>query len=318
MHRTAIVLGGGGLTGEAFEAGVLSALKDATGFDAREADLIVGTSAGSQIGAGLRFGLAATDLKAFIAKEPLSREGQKIFERIGPIPDLPQPFPRPKVRTPSPRLIGTALRNPWRSRHSWLTTLLPMGSFDLTPYEEVFRNFTGTDWCDADLWVVGARLPMCERVVFGRDEGLECDVPRAVSASCCVPGIFKPIRIGGDLYVDGGVHSATNADLVAGEGFDEVIIVSPMSADRRSVQRGRVNPVRMWCRAVLASEVRKIRRGGAKVTVFQPGHAEQRVMGINALDEARCPQVANIAYDEAMRRLVKTAGRWVREKDLAA
>src|SRR5690348_4393392 len=109
MPRTAVVLGGGGLSGEAFEAGVLTALHEATGFDAREADLIVGTSAGSQVGASLRFGLAPADLKAYIAEEPLSREGQEIFDAIGPVPEIPQPFPRPKVKLPSPRLLGSTL-----------------------------------------------------------------------------------------------------------------------------------------------------------------------------------------------------------------
>jgi NTE family protein len=310
MPRTAIILGGGGLTGEAFEAGVLSALHEVTGNDPRDADLIVGTSAGSQVAASLRFGLAARDLKAYIAKEELTPEGQRIFDRIGPIPELPQPFPRPKLRPPSPRTLASALRAPWRARHAWLTTIIPTGSFDLTPYEDVFRNITGADWCDAGLWIVGARLPLCERVVFGRDAGLGCDVPRAVSASCCVPGIFMPVKIGDHLYVDGGIHSPTNADLVLGEGYDEVIVVSPMSTDRRALQRGRVNPIRVWCRARLASEVKKLRRDGAKVTVFQPGLRSQRVMGINALDDARCPEVANIAYHEAIRRLDATHRRW--------
>lgn len=306
MNRTAIVLGGGGLTGQAYEAGVLAALQEATGFDARSADLIVGTSAGSQVGAGLRFGLAAPDLKAHIAGEPLSREGQEIFDSIGPVPDLPQPFPRPRFQIPSPRVIGGSVLRPWRSRHRLIASLLPLGSFDLEPYEEVFRRFTGTDWCDRDLWIVGARLPICERVVFGRDEGLECDVPRAVSASCSIPGIMAPIKIGDHLYIDGGIHSPTNADLVAGQDYDEVIVVSPMSASTQSITRGRVNPMRMYCRAMLGKEVRKVRRTGGRVRVFQPGSAAQQVMGVNALDEARCAEVAKVAYSETLQR----SDRW--------
>lgn len=300
MPRTAIILGGGGLTGQAFHSGVLAALNDATGFDARSADLIVGTSAGSIVGSSLRFGLQPGDLHAYIAERPLSSEGQELFQRMGVVPDLPQPFPRPRLRPPSPRAIAGAIRNPHRAM---LPALLPTGSFDLTPYEEFFRAFTGTRWCTGALWIVGARLPSCERVVFGRDEVEGCDVPRAVSASCAVPGIIAPIVIGDHRYVDGGVHSATNADLAADGGFDHVIVVSPMSSDRRAFRRGPVNPVRMWCRATLAGEVRKLRGSGTEVTVFQPGNTEQRVMGMNIFDEARCPRVADVAYEKTLRRL---------------
>lgn len=302
MPRTAVVLGGGGLTGQAYEAGALAALQETTGFDARSADLIVGTSAGSQVGAGLRFGLSATDLKAFIANEPLSPHGKAIIDRIGEVPEVPQPFPRPRFRVPSPRLIGGAVLHPWRSRHRVLTALLPTGTLDTQPYEDVLRRFTGTQWCDDGLWIVGAKLPTCERVVFGRDDGPECDVARAVSASCCIPGVFAPVRIGDDTYIDGGVHSPTNADLVAGEGFEEVIVVSPMSASALALRTGRVNPMRLYCRALLGGEVRKVRRTGGRVRVFQPGIESQGVMGINALDEGRCAAVAKAAYEETVDR----------------
>jgi NTE family protein len=302
MPRTAIVLGGGGLTGEAYEAGVLAALEDTIGFDPRSADLIVGTSAGSQVGAGLRFGLAATDLKAFIAGEQLSREGQRMIERIGDVPEPPQSFPRPQLRLPPLRLIGGAVLHPWKSRRAILTALIPTGQIDTAPFEEALRRFTGSEWCTDALWIVGAKLPSCERVVFGRDDGLRCDVARAVAASCCIPGVFAPVTIDGDLYVDGGIHSPTNADLVADEGFDDVIVVSPMSASGTSVRRRRVNPMRLYCRALLGREVRKVRASGGRVRVFQPGVDAQRVMGINALDQSRCAQVTRAAYEETLDR----------------
>jgi NTE family protein len=308
MPRTAVVLGAGGLTGQAYEAGVLAALHDGTGFDARSADLIVGTSAGSQVGAAMRLGIAPKDLRAFIANQPLSKAGQRIFDQIGPVPEFPPKLPRPRFQIPSARFLGSAMRHPWRSRHGIFTAMLPQGAFDTEPFEELFRRFTGTEWCDAGLWIVGAKLPMCERVVFGRDDcDGSYDIPRAVSASCAIPGLMTPVKVGNELYVDGGIHSPTNADLVADGGYDHVIIVSPMSTNRSALYKRTVNPVRLYCRGVLAAEVRKVRKSGARVTVFQPGAATQKVMGMNALDQARCPDVAEIAYATTMRRCDRSA-----------
>jgi NTE family protein len=303
MTRTALVLGAGGLVGEAFEAGVLHALHDVRGFDARDADVIVGTSAGSLTGASLRFGISAPDLASYLTDEPLSPEGRAIFDRIGPIPDPPV-LSRPRFRVPSRRLMFGAMRHPWRSRAGLLCAAVPTGTIDMTPFGEVFRNLTGPAWCERDLWITATRLPLGERVIFGRDESW-CDVPLAVCASCAIPGVFKPVKIDGQRYVDGGVHSPTNADVLIGEGYDEVIIVSPMSAHR--VTR-RTNPMRTFFRAMLGREVRALRRDGARVTTYQPGAIEQRLMGMNALDDTRCPDVVRAAYAATVARLERSTG----------
>jgi NTE family protein len=306
MRKTALVLGAGGLAGQAFEAGVLKALHEVTGFDPRDADLIVGTSAGALTGSSLRFGISASDLYAYIRNEPLSREGQAIFDRIGPVPEAPV-LSRPRfIKRPSGRLVLSAMRHPLRSRAGLICAVAPVGTIDMKPFGEAFRNLTGDGWCDEGLWIVASCLPMGERVVFGRDDGPNVDVPTAVCASCAIPGVFAPIEIDGKHHVDGGVHSPTNADLVADGDYDDVIIVSPMSANRLSVRARRVNPVRMYCRALLGGEVKALRRRGVAVRTFQPGSREQRLMGMNALDEARCPDVAHVAYESALRRLERT------------
>jgi NTE family protein len=317
MRTTAVVLGAGGLAGQAFEAGVLKALHEVTGFDARDADLIIGTSAGSLTGSSLRFGISASDLYSYIREEPLSEEGQEIFDRIGPVPEAPV-LSRPRfLKRPSGRLMLTAARHPLRSRAGLLCAVAPTGTIDMKPFGEVFRNLTGDGWCDDALWIVAARLPLGERIVFGREGSPVADVPTAVCASCAIPGVFAPVEVEGVNHVDGGVHSPTNADLIAeaGEFYDDVIVVSPMSANRRAVRTRRVNPVRMACRALLGREVRALRRRGMNVRTFQPGMREQRLMGMNALDEARCPDVAQAAYEATVRRLER---RRAHEERLAA
>src|SRR5262245_31004064 len=84
--KVALVLGAGGIAGGAFHAGALAALQEETGWDARAADVIVGTSAGSITGATLRVGLAATDLFARAVGAPLSREGTALLARLGAQP----------------------------------------------------------------------------------------------------------------------------------------------------------------------------------------------------------------------------------------
>src|SRR5438094_10641917 len=99
MSRIGLVLGAGGFGGRAFHAGVLAALEEGTGWDPRSAEVVVGTSAGSQVGTALRIGISGADLAARIAGKPVSRQGQRIFDRLGAVPDL-APSWRDLVRMP--------------------------------------------------------------------------------------------------------------------------------------------------------------------------------------------------------------------------
>jgi NTE family protein len=298
--RTAVVLGAGALTGGAYEAGVLAALHDHTGFDARDADLIVGTSIGSLVGTMLRWGLSASDLYAYRTTGSVSAAGQAMFTTMGEPPAVANALPRPHWPVPPPRVLMRAVRHPLQARAAFLTAVLPTGRYPTDAFGATLRRLTGTTWPEKTLWTVAAQLPSGKRVIFGADGCPACDVPDAVTASCAVPGYFAPVLIDGRLYVDGGVHSPTNADVVADGGFDTVLVVSPMSSARSVL---RTNPVRRYCGVLLGAEVRKLRRAGARVIAFQPGAAEQRAMGFNAFDEARCPAVAQAAYDATIARL---------------
>ena len=298
--RTAVVLGAGALTGGAYEAGVLAALQDGAGFDARDAELIVGTSIGSLVGSLLRCGISPRDLYAYRTSGNVSMGAQRMFAKMGEPPGVSNALPRAHWPVLPPRVLMRAVRHPLRSRAAFLTALLPTGRYPTDGFAETLRRLTRASWPEQGLWAVSARLPSGTRVVFGSDGCPSCDVADAVSASCAVPGYFAPVAIDGRLYVDGGVHSPTNADVVENGSFDTVVVVSPMSSARHVI---RTNPVRRYCRVLLGAEVRKLRRAGARVLVFQPGAAEQRAMGINAFDDARCPAVAEAAYEAAISRL---------------
>lgn len=285
MSRIGLVLGAGGFGGRAFHAGVLSALEEGTGWDPREAEIVVGTSAGSQIGTGLRIGLSACDMAAKIAQRRVSPEGKAIFEKLGEPPTL-APAWRDLARRPhlpSPKLLRRFATHPLVSMGSFATSFLPHGRLSVQEYAKSFSRVIGDAWPERDLWLCAARADDGRRVVFGKTGSPPTDVATAVAASCAVPWLFAPVEIDGVRYVDGGVHSPTNLDLLAGRGLDLVIVVSPMSVARHPAPQLDL-PIRRLFRLRLAREAARVRRGGTRVVAFQPAADEIAALGLNAMD----------------------------------
>ncbi|HMK63751.1 MAG TPA: patatin-like phospholipase family protein, partial [Acidimicrobiales bacterium] len=132
---------------------------------------------------------------------------------------------------------------------------------------------------------------------------------QAVAASCAIPGYFAPVVIEGTRYVDGGAHSTSNLAVVAGRGFDLVIVSAPMSRAgwRPSVPGGLPAALaffgRELNRGVLASEARRVRSGGTEVVAFSPTAADREIIGLNPMDMSRSRSIARQAYESAMGRL---------------
>jgi NTE family protein len=124
-----------------------------------------------------------------------------------------------------------------------------------------------------------------------------------VAASCAIPAWFEPVTIGDARYVDGGVHSPTNADLLAGEQLDLVIVSSPMSTTRTTVRRGIDVGMRHSLRLVLAREVARLRLRGIPVVTFQPDAGEQELMAGNPLDPAKRAPVCRQVFETTVHRL---------------
>lgn len=311
MVRIGLVLGAGGVVGHAYHAGTLAALAQTTGWDPRRADVVVGTSAGSGVGATLRGGVSAADLFGRLVGGPVSPEGRRLFSRIGTPVELAM---RPQVggSIPTPSAPGYLLRSalqPWRTRPGLLlAAMLPEGRVATEVVGSRVRGLHDLPWPERALWICAVRLDTGERVVFGRDPAPQPDVATAVEASSAIPGYFQPVLIDGIRYVDGGAHSPTNADLLAGCELDLVIVVSSMSATRGALRGGPLPALmgRAMHSRVLASEVQKVRRGGTKVVVFQPGAEELPVMGFNAMDFRRREPVARMARESTLRRLERT------------
>lgn len=305
-QRTAVVLAAGGLVGQAFHLGVLLALAEVTGFDARTAQTLVGTSAGSLVAAGLAGGLSAADLRAELLGEPLSAQGRRLRGAGKAMPRMPEPPAPVARRTPlAPQALLSAARHPFRTRPGAIaSSLLPAGRIDTDMIARGLQRLHGPDWPARDLRICAVRARDAQRVVFGAPGAPVTDVGSAVAASCAIPAYFAPVQIDGSSYVDGGAHSPSNADVVARDGLELVLVISPMSLGRGTAARPRPDlALRYAVRRYLSQEVRALRRRGAEVVVLQPGPQDLPAMGLNPMQHSRVEDVLAAAAASTRARL---------------
>jgi NTE family protein len=312
VPRVGLVLGAGGVTGGAFHAGALAAIEEATGWDPRRSTFLVGTSAGSISAASLRAGLSTSDMLARTEDRPLSAEGAKLMRNVGPVRRPSSTGPSPQPRSPASvaaSLAGAAAR-PFASR-PWarLAGLMPEGSVSTDVISTSIEGFFPQQWPEAPLWFCAVRQRDGVRVVFGRDS--RPPVPDAVAASCAIPGYFRPVTIDGEVYIDGGVHSPTNADVLLDvrSEIDLVIVSSPMSISGSGLRLTIDQPTRRWARTLLNGESMRLRGRGLSVVAFQPTPEDAAVMGPNAMDAGRRISSARQAYESTLRRLARADTR---------
>ncbi|CAN5125748.1 patatin-like phospholipase family protein [soil metagenome] len=303
MADVALVLGGGGLVGHAWHVGALAGLADTTGWNPGRADLIVGTSAGAVVGA---------ELRADLHPSALLQPGVGAAPTTVPRPDRsPRSF-RPAAPTMAVRAL--LARAP-----AGLPTagMLPRGRHDPGIIREAIARLHPVDspW-PPKLWVTAVRLHDGRRVVFGREPvSGPVDLPTAVAASCAMAGFFRPVSIGGADHVDGGSRSATNADLVAGSGFDLVVVSSPLSlSDGGDVQplrlaRTEARLHRLVHRRRLRRELDEVRGAGCQVIALEPDADDVAVMGTiaSSMDFHRRVAVAEHARRSVARRMASSA-----------
>jgi NTE family protein len=307
-----LVLGAGGVVGQAYQAGVLAALQREAGWDPRQASFVVGTSAGSVTGAALRVGVPATDLAASLYGVPTSPRGGAILRRI--LPANAGPLPTPSLwsllrpwNLPSPALIARVARRPLAFRPEVAAmTLVPRGQVDISERARGLDQHTGARWPDG-LRICAVRRTDGARVVFGRPGAPPARLAPAVLASCAIPGYFQPVTIEGTEYVDGGVYSVTNADVLKTESLDVVVIVSSMSA-----AQGAANGADGWLRRTvhrrMEHEIARLADAGTTVITLEPGADSRRAMGLRAMAEGRSRRIIETAYEETASRILATPG----------
>jgi len=311
-----LVLGAGGVLGAAWMTGALAALQARLPRPVGDADVMVGTSAGSVLAAALRCGFSVDEIVAH------QRGGPAGTLSVLGSPDLGcgalPPWPRPGMG--SPRLLIAGLRAPHRV-HPFVTisACLPQGRADHAMLRAMVQGMTSqadqdgpaapTVWppggtgrqraADAppgwaaggQTWVVVVDYDSGQRVVFGRPGAPRASLPDAVAASCSIPGWFRPTTIAGRRYIDAGIQSAASADLLARAGLDEVYVLAPtaslVNVRPHTPLEGAEQLIRRWTTFALRREVGLLRSAGTKVTLLTPGPEDLRAMGGNLMDPAR-------------------------------
>ena len=322
--RIGIVLGAGGMLGGAWLAGALDALAGETGIEAGGAEVVVGTSAGSAIGALATAGVAPAELAAYACGRSLEGlragwEGPVLGAGAGAQRDRATGFRLARaLPLPGPgswrMALGTLTRPARHTPAAVLAGWMPKGLVDTRPLRAGIERVAGGRWPSAPgLWIAACDYRTGRRVTFGRAGAPAATVPEAVAASCAVPGFYRPVRIGGHSYVDGGVCSMSNLDLVRGLGLDLVVCLNPTSSRAVISDRSPGGLVAAAVRAAsgrrLGHEAAKLRAEGAEVVLLQPGAEEVRAMGWNLMRRAGRDELAEQAARSTMRELRTRAVR---------
>lgn len=303
--RIGLVLGAGGSVGVAYHGAVLAAIADSTGWDPRDAEVIVGTSAGSITASMLRAGVPASDLRAITEGTPLSAEASHLAE-------LGRPHrPRP---TRAHFLSMRPLADPAAVVHglthlssvppvALLAAVMPAGRVPTDAISAGINAVFGGRWPTRPLWLTAVALRGGKRVVFGADGAPAAAVGDAVAASCAVPGYFEPVAIGGRRYIDGGVRSMVNLDLMAGLDLDLVVVSSPMTTASAWPALATNSIMRQPLRYRFHAEVDALRRRGTPVAAIEPGRTVAAAMGLNPMDARVRGSVSVAAYTSTQRWL---------------
>lgn len=291
------MLGAGGLVGTAHHAGVLCALEREVGFTHENAEMVIGTSAGSAIGAYLRTGWTTEALMARAgdleeaAPSRVSSDPLRVARHaIGSAYVLA----RTAVRVPSLLSVPP----PGLLRRAFPAGLVTVGEGLSILDRELPRS-----WPDKGLWLAAYDLVERRRVVLGARLAPYLPLPEAVRASCAIPGVYAPVRAGGRVLVDGGAWSMTNLDLALVAGCDAAVCIAPLAFDlERPPNRGE-RLTRRFTTAWLEREVARARANGLRVLLVSPGPEAVRTHGINLMRGRGLDQVAEVAYHETRRWL---------------
>jgi NTE family protein len=299
--RVGVVFGAGGVLGGAWMAGALAALHRVTGWDPRQADCLVGTSAGAVFAALLAAGVSPARLLPPDRGVPETDEGWILNElalqssyRSGHwLPGVPLGSWRlalaGMLQTPSPRSVLQTLSG-----------IAPAGRVSADPIVRTVRQAVAQGWAaHPHCRIVATDYASGKRVVFGETGAPEAGLAEAVAASCAIPGFFEPVSISGRRYVDGGIHSLCNLDLLESHDLDLVICFSAMTS--RLAQSGS-GPLQRAVHSLFGLAVEQLHRQakaltarGVKVIVLEPSAKDRAAMGVNLMDVRRWGAVLEVA-----------------------
>jgi len=277
--RRGLVLGAGGVLGAAWTIGALAALQEHYGWDPREAEVLIGTSAGSVLTAALGCGVGVDALLHHQQGVVVPGDPRIEYDHDSGAGGALPPLPRPGIG--SPRGVLASALHPWRvTPMAALSAILPQGRGTMEPVGQLVDGLLPGGWAPhPSAWIVAMDYDSGRRAVFGRDGSPTAALRQAVIASCAIPGWYAPVRIGSRRYVE----------------LDEVVVLSPMtSLDYDAPASVAARLERRFRRLVtkrLIGEVKKVAATGTKVTLLGPGTEDLAGIGANLMDPRRREQV---------------------------
>lgn len=311
--RIGLALGAGGVLGGAWLASGLAAIYKETGWSPSDADHIMGTSAGSVFAALtaaqipphrlLPAGMQQLGLGKLTSAEIAAGESWLLMELNSEAAyRIPRTIPRPLPG--SLGMVWNSLREPLKA----VSGLAPEGTVSTGPIRRTIRHAVPEGWAPhPGCFIVACDYATGKRVAFGAPDAPRAELADAVAASCAIPGFFRPVRIGGRLYVDGGLHSMSNLDLFSGLGLDLVICLNPLSA--RAGAQG-WNPLNRMAAALRSlatrqvdAEVDRLLAEGTDVVLIEPTAADMAAIGDNVMDARRGIEVVRTGLQTVSEQL---------------
>jgi NTE family protein len=289
-----LVLGAGGTLGEAWMRGLLSGIEAASALDFRRCEYLVGTSAGSIVAAtlvaGRRLEVGDRAARAWAEEAAVERASSPLRRVGGGVARLTAAAASP--------LAPVALATLAPAGRAVRAAALAGAPRPERRLDSVARHLDALGArFDGRLRVTAVDRRSGRRVVFGVPGAPEASVRDAVLASCAVPWLFAPVKIGGHEYVDGGVWSPTNLDAAPGGRGTHVLCLVPTAA---------AGPLRAVTSAALIAEDLALRARGMRVRSVTPDDASSAAMGPSLMDASRVEPVIDAAFAQG-RRLAATA-----------
>jgi NTE family protein len=284
-----LVLGGGGILGEAWMSAMLAGLTEASGFDCRRCQGFVGTSAGA---------IVATALSAGI--EPGARLGDLPEQPPAPAAEVGGDGGLPERALDLAFTVGRGAAAPLavfglRATEAGGALLrkaalrrVPAGRRSLGGLGRELEQ-AGARW-DGRLALAAVELESGRRVMFGTPGAPEVSVATAVEASCSIPGVFRPVVVAGRSYVDGGAWSPTNLDRAPAGRGTRVLCLNPTGSGRSNVVAP-LGAFGLLSRSIAGVEALALERRGARVMTVSPDDGSLAAMGTNLMDPRRRSRV---------------------------
>jgi NTE family protein len=300
-----LVLGGGGILGEAWMSALLAGLDESERFDARSCGGYIGTSAGSIVAAVLAAGIEPGSRLGRMPEQPATIESSDVSVPTGAAQALHGVASTAAVATGGMAWLALRASEPaGKLARRLVLSRVPQGRRSLAQLGREIER-TGARW-DGRLRICAVELTSGNRVIFDGSGEPEATVSQAVEASCAIPGVFRPVVLDGARYVDGGAWSPTNMDVAEVKRGSSVLCLNPTGAMQSAATRG-LRGIAMVSRSIAGLEAAALRRGRASVRVLSPDDACVRAMGGSLMSAANREDVIRAGLAQG-RRLARTRG----------